>query len=151
MFVLSYTALRATSHQFLETVDRETNESNKLQRRIDAMSALIAETEANQHKANVEGSIVDNQLKAVRRDIDRQNDLKLKLEEKTLELLQDQITTDQASTYRGKVLRDVQDRRRNMELAMFNTEQQLSQAMLELERWKLTVAGDKVSIEKLTV
>lgn len=133
------------------TVEKETNECKRLQRKIDTMTKVIEETESNQEKANVEGSIVDNQLKTLQRSIERLNEQKVKLEDQTLELLQDQITTDQASSYRGKVLREVQDKRRQMELVMFQTEQQLSTVMLDLEKWKSMVASDQQTIAKLTV
>lgn len=112
---------------------------------------MIADTEANQSRATVEGHVVENQLKTLRRSIERLNEKKLKLEEQTLELLQEQISNDQASLHRGKMLREVQQKRRNMELTMFTTEQQLSQSMLEMEQIKATVDNDKILVAKLTV
>ena len=66
-------------------------------------------------------------------------------------MLQDQISTDKASTYRGKVLRQVQDQRRSMELSMFDTEQQLSQVLFDLEKWKNQVTNSRGVVERLTV
>lgn len=115
------------------------------------MTKLIAETEASHGRATVEGHVVENQLKTLCRSIERQNEKKLKLEEQTLELLQEQISTDQASQHRGKMLRDVQQKRRSMELSMFSVEQQLSQSMLEMEQIKSTVENDKILVAKLAV
>lgn len=134
-----------------QQVEKESNECRKLQRKIDTMNKVIEETEANQEKANVEGSIVENQLKTLRRSIEKLNEQKVKIEDQTLELLQDQITTDQASSHRGKVLRDVQEKRRHIELVMLQTEQQLSTAMVDLEKWKSMVTSDQQIIVKLTV
>lgn len=137
--------------QLYRTVEKETGKCDKLQRKINSMTKLIAETEASHGRATVEGHVVENQLKTLRRSIERQNEKKLKLEEQTLELLQEQISTDQASQHRGKMLRDVQQKRRSMELSMFSVEQQLSQSMLEMEQIKSTVENDKILVAKLSV
>lgn len=115
------------------------------------MAAVVEQTETDLSAANIEGQITENYLKSLRRTLEKQLQEKVKLEEQILELLQDQITTDNASTYRGKILRDTQEKRRTMELNMFGTEQQLSQLMFDLEKWKALVTQDKENIEKLAV
>lgn len=77
--------------------------------------------------------------------------IKQQLEERILEKLQDQVTTDQASSYRGKMLRESQEKRRHVELGMLATEQQLSQVMLTVERSKSKLAQSTDNIRKLTV
>lgn len=148
-------ALRQKIINELEAVERQlekdTLESGRLQGKIDTMNRLLFETEANQSKANVEGSCVDGQLRTLRGRTERQLVLKLQLEEQTLALLQEQISDDQATTYRGKALRDMQEKRRSMELNMFGTEQQLSAAMLSMEEWKAMVATTKTLVEKKLV
>lgn len=132
-------------------MEQENEENDKLNENIDKMNAILEQTEMDLSKANVEGQIVENILKTLRRSLEKQMQKKVNLEEKTLELLQDQITTDQASHYRGKVLREIQEKRRQMELTMYATEQQCSEVLFDLERWKANVARDKNTVEKLSV
>lgn len=115
------------------------------------MTKIIEQTELDQQKANVEWHVHENQLKVLRRSIEREMRAKQQLEEQILEKLQDQVTTDQASSYRSKMLRELQEKRRHVELGMLSTEQQLSQVMLDVERWKSQVGQSADSIRKLTV
>lgn len=131
--------------------DKETAELNKLQNEIDTLNKIIEQTEVDQQKSTVEWHVYENQLKVLRRSIEKQLRSKQQLEEQILEMLQDQVTTDQASAYRSKMLRELQEKRRNVELGMLSTEQQLSQVMLDLERWKSQVAQSADAIQKLTV
>lgn len=132
-------------------VAKENEECCRLSQQIEQMTTVVEQTETDLSAANIEGQITENHLKSLRRTLEKQLHEKVKLEEQILELLQDQITTDNASTYRGKILRDTQEKRRTMELNMFGTEQQLSQLMFDLEKWKALVTQDKEIIEKLSV
>lgn len=131
--------------------EKETAELKKLQNEIDTLNKIIEQTEVDQQKSTVEWHVYENQLKVLRRSIEKQLRSKQQLEEQILEMLQDQVTTDQASAYRSKMLRELQEKRRNVELGMLSTEQQLSQVMLDLERWKSQVAQSTDTIHKLTV
>lgn len=74
---------------------------------------------------------------------------KLEIEDKILDLLQDQITTDKAGQHRGKLLRNLQEDRRQMEIAIAQTENQLSIMILDLEKWRGNVQRAKESVEKM--
>lgn len=132
-------------------MDNKINDANKLTLKINKMTAVLEQTESDLSKATIEGQITGNNLKSLRRHLERQLQQKIQLEEETLELLQDQMTTDQASSYRAKILRETQEKRRHMELTMFTTEQQLSQMFFDLEKWKTIIAQDKDNIDKLSV
>lgn len=115
------------------------------------MTKIIEQTEVDQQKATVEWHVHENQLKVLRRTIEKQMRTKQQREEQILEKLQDQVTTDQASAYRSKKLRELQEKRRHMELGMLTTEQQLSQVILDVERWKSQVAHSTDALRQLTV
>lgn len=130
---------------------KESEELAKLQSQIDTMTKIIEQTEVDQQKATVEWHVHENQLKVLRRTIEKQMRTKQQREEQILEKLQDQVTTDQASAYRSKKLRELQEKRRHMELGMLTTEQQLSQVILDVERWKSQVAHSTDALRQLTV
>lgn len=115
------------------------------------MSALVEQTETDLSRANIEGQLIENDLRTIRKRLEKQANQKIELEEKILELLQDQITTDSASNIRSKSLREVQGQRRNAELNMYTTEYQLSQVLLELEKWKGQLTKSRENADKLKV
>lgn len=88
------------------------------------------------HQANVENHILDGKVKSLRRQHERHVNEKTKQENEMLALLQDQVTNDQASKQRGRDIRDMQTKRRSMELIMSKTEAQLSEILFELEKLK---------------
>lgn len=113
--------------------------------------SVLEQTEQDLNQANTEGLLLSNQIKGLQSTLEKQGKKKFELEEKILELLQDQITTDKARDFRSKMLRTVRDRRRNVEIAMATTENQLSQALLDLEKWRGTVDRTKIEAENLRV
>lgn len=100
-------------------VDKDTNDYDKLMVDVSKMSALVEQTETDLSRANIEGQLIENDLKTLRKRLEKQSNQKIEIEEKILELLQDQITTDSASNIRSKLLRDIQGQRRNAELNMY--------------------------------
>lgn len=111
-------------------------ELSELNQKIDKYSMLIGETENSLHQATVENHLLDGNLKSVQREHERQVNNKTKQENQILELLQQQVCTDQASKRRGQSIRDLQNKRRDMELMMNNTEAQLSEILFEMEKLK---------------
>lgn len=116
--------------------DKAMRELTELNQKIDKYSMLISETESSLHQATVENHILDGNLKSLQREHERQANNKIKQENEILELLQQQVTTDQASKRRGQRIRDMQSKRRDMELMMNNTEAQLSEILFEMEKLK---------------
>lgn len=111
-------------------------ELSDLNGKIDKYSLLISETEKSLHQASVENHIVESNLNSLMREHERNVNNKIKQENHILELLQEQVNADQASKKRGRNIRDLQNKRRNMELIMNNTEAQLSQILFEMEKLK---------------
>lgn len=116
--------------------DKAMRELSELNQKIDKYSMLIGETENSLHQATVENHLLDGNLKSVQREHERQVNNKTKQENQILELLQQQVCTDQASKRRGQSIRDLQNKRRDMELMMNNTEAQLSEILFEMEKLK---------------
>lgn len=112
---------------------------------------LIEATDAAIAKATTENHVLGTELKATLRDHERQTKLKIELEEKILEVLQDHISSDQASQARARNVRELQNKRRERELIMSSTEEQLSKLMYELEKLKGIVAGNRARIDELAV
>lgn len=94
------------------------------------------EMENSMHQADVENHVLDGKLKSLCRKNKRYLNEKTKCENEMLALLQDQVTNEQASKQRGRNIQNMQDKRRNMELMMNNTEAQLSEILFELEKLK---------------
>lgn len=118
---------------------------------MDKLSALLSETETALSKANVENHILEGNLKSQLRDYECQVNNKTKQENLILELLQGQVTTDQASKIRGRNIFDIQNKRRELEIIMSSTEAKLSEILFELEKLKGIVTRSKIHADDLLV
>lgn len=118
---------------------------------MEKMTVLLEETESSYHKADVENHLLTSNLKSFRRNHERQTENKLKQENRILDLLQDQVTTDQASKIQGRNIQDMQNKRRDLERIMNNTEVQLSESIFELEKLKGDMLRSKNHAEELRV
>lgn len=112
------------------------HELTKLNGNIEKYSKLIVENEHAFHQASVENNLLEGDYKSLLREYERHINEKINQENQILEQLQEQVTTDQASKKRGRNIRDMQSKRRNMELMMNNTESQLSEILFEMEKLK---------------
>lgn len=112
---------------------------------------ILEQTEADMLKAQQEGLLIANHLKSLRQTLNQQNQKKFELEEQILELLQDQITTDKAGESQGKTLRETQEKRRELEIGMSDTEHKLSIALLDLEKWRGIVEKSKGEVSQIKV
>ncbi|XP_319887.4 coiled-coil domain-containing protein 40 [Anopheles gambiae] len=129
-------------------VRKEQEDEDKLKRDLDHYALILEQTEADILKAQQEGLQLENHLKSLRQTLEKQNRKKFELEEQILELLQDQLTTDKAGEAQGKLLRDTQEKRRELEISMSDTENQLSVVLLELEKWRSLVENSKDILRK---
>lgn len=144
------------SHFFLSNKngnldDKAMHELAELNAKIDKYNMLIVETEKSLHQATVENHILESNLKSLNRQYDCQVRNKITQENLILELLQEQVTTDQASKRRCRTIRDLQDKRRDMELMMNNTEAQLSEILFEMEKLKGISARSREYADDLIV
>ncbi|XP_063706371.1 coiled-coil domain-containing protein 40 [Culicoides brevitarsis] len=129
--------------------ERDDDEHQQTLQQIDAFKALLEQTEEDFKKARSEGLLIENHLKKINLQIERQNKQKFTLEEKVLECLQDQITSDKASDHRAKLLREAQAERRKLDIQMSELENKLANGLLDLEKWKTTIAQSKENMDRL--
>lgn len=126
-------------------------ELTKLNEKIEKYSMLIIETEHSLHQASVENHLVDGNLKSLMREYEHHGSVKINQENRILEQLQEQVITDQASKHCGRNIRDIQCKRRNMELMMNNVEAQLSEILFEMEKLKGVSAHSRDYADDLIV
>lgn len=130
-------------------VQKELKDINKHDSKLEKTAQLVAQAEEDINASKAEGNALEVQMRSVRLQLDKLNRKKVDVEEKILQLAQEQITTDKASEHRMKMLRDVQGQRRSMEVAITQAENNLSNAMLELERMRGVVGKLKEDSEKI--
>lgn len=97
---------------------------------------LLDKTEADLNEAKREGTELETKIRRLQWVIDKWNNKKYELEEAILKLAQDQLISDKASGYRMKLIRNAQEKRRNMELALAQAQNQLANTLLEIDRLK---------------
>jgi coiled-coil domain-containing protein 40 len=120
-----------------------------LDQKLDHFTSILEKTEVDIEQARSEGLATKNHLTKLTNKLEKLSREKIENEEKILDLLQDQITTDKAGHHRGKLLRDAQEKRRNLEILMSETENKLSLAILDLEKWRGLVQKAKENVERL--
>ncbi|XP_055684486.1 coiled-coil domain-containing protein 40 [Lutzomyia longipalpis] len=128
---------------------REDKDYERLYEKISEKSSILDQTETDLKQAKIEGILLESQLKGVSAKIEKQATRKVELEEKILELLQNQITADKVGQYRARDLREIQEKRRNAEIMLSNTENQLSILLLDLEKYRGIVGNHHQVLEKL--
>lgn len=124
-------------------------DNTKLDQRLDHFTSILEKTDADIELARSEGLLTKNHLTKLTNKLDKLTREKLETEEKILDLLQEQITTDKAGQYRGRLLRDAQEKRRQLEIQMSETENNVSMTILELEKWRGLVQKAKENVERL--
>lgn len=129
-------------------LSRETREMEKVLDAFNQKQSIYEQTEVDLKRSQLEGVILENQLKSVKSKIELQAKHKLALEEQILDLLQEQISSDKAGQYRAKILRENQEMRRNMEIQISATENDLSRILLDLERVRGSVTRYEEMQEK---
>ncbi|XP_058060248.1 coiled-coil domain-containing protein 40 [Anopheles bellator] len=129
-------------------VHKEQEDEDKLRRDLDHYASILEQTEADILKAQQEGLLIENHLKSLRQTLEKQNRKKFELEEQILELLQDQLTTDKAGESQGKLLLETRQKRLGLEISMSGTENQLSEVLLDLEKWRSIVEGSKDVLQR---
>uniref|UniRef100_A0A182Q8X5 Coiled-coil domain-containing protein 40 n=1 Tax=Anopheles farauti TaxID=69004 RepID=A0A182Q8X5_9DIPT len=141
--------IQADINSLEKQVRKEQEDEDKLKRDLDHYALILEQTEADILKAQQEGLLIENHLKSLRQTLEKQNRKKFELEEQILELLQDQLSTDKAGESQGKLLRDTQEKRRELEITMSDTENQLSVVLLDLEKWRALVESSKEVLRKV--
>lgn len=124
------------------------NENVKLDQRLEHFATILDKTDADIEQARSEGLLTKNHLTKLTNKLDKLAREKLDIEDKILDLLQEQITTDKAGQYRGRLLRDAQEKRRQLEILMSETENKVSITILDLEKWRGLVQKARENVER---
>ena len=124
-------------------------ENIKLDQKLDHFGSILEKTELDIEQARSEGLLTKNHLTKLLNKLEKQGREKYEMEERILELLQDQISTDKAGKHRAKLLREAQENRRRMEISMSQTENQLSITLLDLEKWRGLVQRARENVERV--
>jgi len=124
-------------------------ENSKLDFKIAHFQSILEKTEADIEQARSEGLLTKNHLTKLINKLEKLSRQKLETEEKILDLLQDQITTDKAGQHRSRLLREAQEKRRHLEIQLSETENKLSETILDLEKWRGLVQKSKENVKKL--
>lgn len=127
------------------------NERDQLDRKIVKFNEILNRLEYDLQEDKARQMILDNQMKILCRCLEKTTIEKNQIEEQILELFQEQMCTDQSSQSRSKKLRELLDQGRSIENTMLKTEQQLSEILYKIEKWRTKIHHFKEIIEKLNV
>jgi coiled-coil domain-containing protein 40 len=133
--------------RFLPPVQVSESENIKLDQKLDHFALILDKTEVDLEQTRSEGLLTKNHITKLFNRLERLAREKFELEEKILDLLSEQITTDKAGQHRGRLLREAQDERRNIDIETAQTENKLSLIVLELEKWRGNVQRAKDDVE----
>uniref|UniRef100_A0A1A9V2A3 Coiled-coil domain-containing protein 40 n=1 Tax=Glossina austeni TaxID=7395 RepID=A0A1A9V2A3_GLOAU len=120
-----------------------------LETKLMEIPTLLDKTEADLNEAKREGTELETKIRRLQWVIDKWNNKKYELEEAILKLAQDQLISDKASGYRMKLIRNAQEKRRSMELALAQAQSQLANTLLEIDRFKGSNARLNLENEQL--
>ncbi|XP_004521612.1 coiled-coil domain-containing protein 40 [Ceratitis capitata] len=107
-----------------------------LQAKLDELPLWLKQNEKDLTEANREGATLETELRRMQWKSDKLYARKYQIEESMLKLAQDQLITDKASQYRLKLLREAQETRRGTELNLAVVQSQLSDTLLDTERYR---------------
>lgn len=109
----------------------------------------MARIEADLQEASREGSKLQSQIRTTDYNLAKCYERKFKIEEDILRLAQDHLISDKASAYRLKLLNQAQEKRRNVDCSLSKVQNQLAQAMLDVEKLRSVVFKTKTKNNEL--
>lgn len=125
------------------------DDNTKLDQRLEHFTLILEKTDADIEEARSEGLTTKNRLTKLTNKLDKLAREKLDTEDKILDLLQEQITTDKAGQYRSRLLREAQEKRRQLEIQMSDVENKVSITILDLEKWRGLVQKARETVERM--
>lgn len=120
-----------------------------LQTRLDEFPDFLARTEFDLQEASREGSKLISEIRRLDYNLAKNYQKKFKIEEDILKLAQDHLISDKASAYRLKLLNQAQEKRRNVDCSLSKVQNQLAQAMLDIEKLRSVVFKTKTKNNEL--
>ncbi|XP_067621572.1 coiled-coil domain-containing protein 40 [Eurosta solidaginis] len=107
-----------------------------LQSKLEELPLWLEQNEKDLTEANREGANLEIELRRLQWKNDQLYAKKYQIEESMLKLAQEQLITNKASQYRLKLLRNAQATRRGIQLNLAQVQCQLSETLLESERYR---------------
>lgn len=98
-----------------------------------------------------ENQMIESRLKSTQREVEKLTQEKIELENKILNNLQNQINADQVSRKCCENIQHLQGKRRDLEIKMYKTEENLADVMFQLEKLKGEISRNKQLAEELKV
>lgn len=128
---------------------REMDTLTGLQAKLDEFPDFLARTEADLQEASREGAKLLSEIRKLDYSLAKSYQKKFKTEEDILRLAQDHLISDKASAYRLKLLNQAQEKRRNVDCSLSKVQNQLAQAMLDVEKLRSVVFKTKIKNNEL--
>lgn len=127
------------------------NEEAQLKTKLEELENLVEATNAALERSTKENQVLEGHLSSIRNEHDRFAQQKIDLEEKILNSLQGQLSTNEVSKSSARNIHKLQQQRRDLEVKMYRTEEQLAEVMFELEKVKGEVSRRKIYADELKV
>ncbi|XP_023727369.1 coiled-coil domain-containing protein 40 isoform X2 [Cryptotermes secundus] len=120
-----------------------------LEIQLSAVHKVLEQTDKEMQVVMLDYHKNSHEEKLLQKRVERLSKEKLALEDSILEKLQNQITQDKAAKCLNKVLQGLRNKTRDQEITMVNTENQLTQARLDVEHQKGMNEQTSILLEEL--
>lgn len=128
-----------------------TRENVELRNKMEENENVIDATNDVLSRSLKENQLIESYVISSRREYEKYAQQKIELEENILENLQNQINADQVSRSHCANIRNLQEKRRDIEIKMYKTEECVADVMFELEKLKGEVIRNKQLVDELQV
>ncbi|XP_037960288.1 coiled-coil domain-containing protein 40 [Teleopsis dalmanni] len=109
---------------------------NTLEKRLEELPSLLRQSERDYRRGKKELQRFEANINRLQFKMEKQDLRKYKADQAMLQSAQEQLLTEKASTYRLKLLDEMQVKRRTMELSLANSQVRLSSLTLHMESFK---------------
>lgn len=136
--------LKTTNHAF----DQEIRKKDELERQLNGIQTIIENTEATIKIVYAENCQKDQELQLLIKQFERLCYDKVKLQEEILKLLEDQLTNDKVTAHLNKIVKEIQQKNRDMEIIQYQTENTSARTLMDIETQRVIHEGmDKIISE----
>lgn len=129
----------------------QTRENVELHNKMEEIENIIDATKDALSRSLKENQLIEGYMFSSRREFEKYTQQKIELEENILGNLQNQVNADQVSRSYCENIRNLQEKRRDIEIKMYKTEECVADVMFELEKLKGEVIRNKQLADELQV
>ncbi|XP_070579736.1 coiled-coil domain-containing protein 40-like [Ptychodera flava] len=108
------------------------DKQEKLKQEYSTFTRMLHETEQSLNRATTDRSLRMNELNALRKQIEREYQEKVRLEDAIMEKMREELTMDKAAIYTKKMTDKLRARTREQEASMAQVENEIARDTLEL-------------------